>query len=258
MRDKCSGDKSIGGRGTGAGYHVGCVGEIGVEEDFAVKFFISGLFILTATLLSWFNPASAIILICACLLVALFPKFESIVELSFGPLKAKLERTVSESEKLLSGLRSLALAQSKALVSASAHTGRFATKDSWIFHASKDIEAGLRAIGMTEDELRIARSDLVRLAIRDIGAAATNGSYVPTELGDSAVTEWQAFRKNESLSDPDFLQAWLERHEVYGEDQKKLIEAMRWIIEHQDLKDEEQFLLPKSEYKLVKSDMQNS
>ena len=214
--------------------------------------FFSGLFVIVATALAWFNVAAAIVFVCACLLVALFPKFESIVELSFGPLKAKLERTVSESEKLVSGLRELALAQSKALVSASAHTGRFATNDGWIFHAAKSIESGLRSIGASEEELKLAREDLVRLTIRDIGAAATNGSYLPSDLGDEAEVEWIEFRRSEKLADPDFLQSWLEKHSVYDEPQKRLIDAMRWMIEHGDIKDEEQYLLAKSEHKLAK------
>lgn len=207
-------------------------------------------FVVGVTGLAWVSVPLAIIAICAAVLVALHDKASSLVEFSFGPLKAKLERNVSDSEELLSGLKNLALAQSRALVSASAHTGRFATDDAWIFHAAKDLEASLRAIGMSESELADSRSALVKLTMRDLGAAATNGSSLPSRLGDEAVSEWRAFRRTDQLSDPDFVQTWLEKHRAYGPKQKVVIEAMRWIAEHQDIRDADQYLLAKGQYDL--------
>ncbi|HEX2811327.1 MAG TPA: hypothetical protein VHO04_01495 [Sphingopyxis sp.] len=210
-------------------------------------------FVLAVTSLAWFSIAVAIIAICATVLVAIHDKASSLIEISFGPLRAKLERTVSESEKLISGLRNLAVAQSKAIVSASAHTGRFGTADDWIFSASKDIEAGLRAIGATDDEIMEARSDLVRLTLRDLGAAATNGSTLPTQLGQEATSEWQDFRRTEKLSDPDFIEAWLIKHIAFGADQQKIVEAMRWIRDARDIRDADQYLLRNIESQLEKA-----
>lgn len=209
------------------------------------------IFIAAVTVLSWFSIGSSIIAICATLLAVLYPKFESIVEISFGPLKAKLKRTITESENLIEGLRNLALAQSKALVSASAHTGRFAADDDWIFLAAKDIESGLRTIGASELELNEAISGLVKLTLRDLGAAATNGNNLPIQLGGSAVAEWREFRSNENLSNPDFIENWLKKYNVYSDDQRKIVEAMRWIIKNNNIRDSEQYMLAKNEHKLA-------
>lgn len=103
---------------------------------------------------------------------------------------------------------------------------------------------------MSELELADSRSALVKLTMRDLGAAATNGSTLPSKLGDEAVAEWRAFRGTDELSDPNFIQAWLEKHRAFGPDQKMIVEAMRWIGEHQDIKDADQYLLAKGEYAL--------
>ena len=211
-------------------------------------------FVLVVTGLAWFSIAMAVIAICATVLVAIQEKASSLIEISFGPLRAKLERTVSESEKLVSGLRNLALAQSKALVSASAHTGRFGTDDAWIYHAAKDIEAGLQAIGATESEIIESRSDLVRLTLRDLGCAATNGSTVPSQLGNDAILEWKKFRRTDDLSDPDFLEDWLTKHSALGPQQQSILNAMRWIRDAKDIQNAEQYLLRNVEAKLKKAD----
>lgn len=165
------------------------------------KLLAKAAFVFGTTALAYFDLPVALFSVGVMVLAALYDKADSLIELSFGPLKAKLERSVSESEKLLSGLRSLALAQSKAVVAAASSTGRFASDDAWIFHTAKEVENGLRAIGVSEDELIEARSALVSLTLRDLGATATNGSYLPSILGDEAVAEWQELRKSGKLSD---------------------------------------------------------
>ncbi len=207
-------------------------------------------FVIGTTALAYFNLPVAIFALCATILALLYEKADSLIEVSFGPLKAKLERNVSEAEKLISGLRSLALAQSRAIVAAASHTGRFATKDAWIFYALKDIERGLNAIGASDKELSEMRSSLVELTLRDLGATATNGSIVPTLLNDTAVNEWKEFRSTKQLSNPDFVETWLAKHNVLGADQRAIIEAMRWISEHKDIRDEAQYMLTKEEFKL--------
>ena len=211
----------------------------------AGKICAQATFILAVVALSWFRLSASVMAICAVVLVVMAGKLESLVEFSFGPLKAKMERNLSESEKLLNGLKSVALAQSKALVSACAHTGKFATNDAWIFEASKDIEVGLRSIGATEQELLVARLGLVTITLRDLGAAATNGSTLPSQLGDDAVLEWKEFRSTGQLSDPDFVEGWLKKHCAFGLDQQVIIEAMRWIRDNNDIRDAEQFMLAK-------------
>ena len=211
----------------------------------SLKFVGKGAFVIGATVLAYFDMPLALFAVSVSILTALYDKADSLIELSFGPLKAKLERNVSESEKMLSGLRSLALAQSKAVVAAASATGRFASDDAWIFHTMKEIETGLKAIGASSEELAEARSKLVKLTLRDLGATATNGSYVPSHLGEEAVEEWHTFRRTEELSDPDFVEKWLAKHNALGVRQREVIAAMRWIRENRDIRDEAQYLLTK-------------
>jgi len=216
-----------------------------------VIWFARVAFILCVSAIGYVSVTVAILIIVTVLLTFLQSKADSLIELSFGPLKAKLEKTVSESEKLITGLRKLSLAQSKALVSAAAHTGRFATDDAWIFHAAKDIEAGLKAIGATEIELAQSRSDLVRLTLRDLGACATNGGQVPIQLGEQAVSEWQKFRGTPDLLNPQFIETWLQKYNALGQEQRVVLEAMRYLINFGDIRNEEQFLLSKQNTELI-------
>ena len=104
---------------------------------------------------------------------------------------------------------------------------------------------GVKAIGASSEELAEARSKLVKLTLRDLGATATNGSYVPSHLGEEAVEEWHTFRRTEELSDPDFVEKWLAKHNALGVRQREVIAAMRWIRENRDIRDEAQYLLTK-------------
>jgi hypothetical protein len=119
-----------------------------------------------------------------------------------------------------------------------------------LFRALKDIESGLNAIGASNEELIEMRSSLIHLTLRDLGATATNGSALPTQLGEDAVREWQEFRRTNRLSDPDFVEQWLIKHESFGSVQREIVDAMRWISQHKDIRDESQYMLTKLESKL--------
>lgn len=58
-------------------------------------------FVAAVTALAFFSIPVAVVALVATILVALNEKASGIVELSFGPLKTKLERDLSEAEKLL-------------------------------------------------------------------------------------------------------------------------------------------------------------
>ncbi len=199
------------------------------------------LFVGAVTALAWFHLAASIMFVCSVVLIAIGGKLESLVEFSFGPLRAKIERNLSESEKLLDGLKNLASIQARSLNAASVHTGRFGSADDWIFQSVKRNEAGLRAIGLSEDEVREARSDFVRLTVRDAGQAAIGGGYVPQKLGKIAVAEWQELTKD-SVGDPDAVEAFLIKWDALSPERLERIEDMRWMIKHQDVRDSEQYM----------------
>lgn len=59
------------------------------------------LFIAASTTLALFSVPAAVVAICSVILVVLHPRLASVIEFSFGPLKATLERNISQSEHLI-------------------------------------------------------------------------------------------------------------------------------------------------------------
>ena len=198
------------------------------------------VFVAVITCLAWFNISASVMAVCAVVLVAISSKLESLVEFSFGPLKAKIERNLSESEKLLSDLKGFASIQARAANAACVWTGRFASGDDWIFQSVKRVERGLKDLGATEDQLIEARSDFVQLTIRDAAIAATGGNRVPA-LGGSSDDEWRNLRGAHRV-DPDRVQEFLSRWGKLEPERLLRIEDMRWMIANRDVRDAEQYM----------------
>ena len=198
------------------------------------------LFVLAVTALAWFNLSASVMAVCAVVLVVLGGKLESLVEFSFGPLKAKIERNLSESERLLENLKSLAVIQARAANTASVWTGRFASGDDWIFQSVKRIEKGLWQIGVSEDQIIDARSDFVRLTIGDAALAATGGNYVPG-MGSEIEAEWRKVREV-PRDDPDAIEAFLKSIDRLEPDRLQRLDDMRWMIENRDVRDVDQYM----------------
>jgi hypothetical protein len=205
-------------------------------------FIAKAVFVIAVTSLAWFNVAAAIVAICAVLLTVLHGKASSIIELSFGPLKAKIERELSDAEKLVGQLKRVAAIQARQAIAASARTGRFASEDDWIFVATKRTEAALRELGVSEEELQEARSDLVQLTLYDLGSSATGGAYIPSALGSDAVREWREAKRVKAFSDPNAVEAWLSKWGVLNPARQERIADMRWILEHHDIRDADQYM----------------
>lgn len=207
------------------------------------KYALGTVFVASVTTLSWFNLAAAIVAICAVILVALQSKAGSLIEFSFGPLRAKLERELSEAEKLVEKLRAFAAIQAKMVITASSRTGRWADQtDDWQFMNMKRLDAALRDMGVSEAELQDARSELVKMTILDLGNSALGLSKVPTKLGPQAVAEWQAIKRSQLHSSPDEVEAYLRKWDSLSPERQLRIDDMRWIIENRDIRDREQFM----------------
>ena len=202
--------------------------------------FLKVLFVLAVTALAWFNLSASVMAVCAVVLVVLGGKLESLVEFSFGPLKAKIERNLSESERLLENLKNLAVIQARAANSASVWTGRFASGDDWIFQSVKRVENGLRQIGVSEDQIIDARSDFVRLTIGDAALAATGGNYVPG-LGPEIEVAWRKVREV-PRDDPDAIEEFLRSIDRLEPDRLQQLDDMRWMIENRDVRDVDQYM----------------
>ncbi|WP_257543654.1 hypothetical protein [Sphingopyxis sp. DBS4] len=198
-------------------------------------------FVLGVTALAWFHLAASVMAVCAVVLVALSGKFESLIEVSFGPLKAKLERNISESEHLLQSLKALAVTQARATNAASVNTGRWASGDDWVYQSVMRVENGLRELGITDDEIADAKIDFVSLTIRDAASAAMGGGYVPSRLGQEAITEWQQVMRD-CRSDPDAIEAYLSKWGELSPDRKIRIDDMRWMMTHRSVQDSAQYM----------------
>ncbi len=200
------------------------------------------LFVAGVTLLAWFNVSAAILAVCATLIVALHDKFESLIELSFGPLRAKLERNLSASEKLVEKLRTYAAVQAKAAIAASVHTGRFSSGTDWIFVNAKRVEGGLKELGLSAVEIEDARKELVELTIRDLGSVAIGHGHLPMHLEEQARTEWMELHRSPALSDPEAVSSYLAKWGELSPERARILDDMRWIRENRDIRDSEQYL----------------
>ena len=199
-------------------------------------------FVTIITLLAWFKLQAAILAVCAAIIVALYDKLGSLIELSFGPLRAKLEKNLSDSEKVVEKLRLYAAVQAKDAISASVHTGRFASGTDWIFVNAKRVESGLRELGLGEDEIAESRKELVSLTLRDLGSAAIGQGRLPMHLEEQARIDWHELNRSDALSNPDAIAFYLEKWGELSTARAQLIDDMRWIQEHGDIKDREQYM----------------
>lgn len=205
------------------------------------RLLLQSCFVVGVTALAWFHLAASVMAVCAVVLVALAGKFESLVEVSFGPLKAKLERNISESEHLLQNLKALAVVQARATNAASVNTGRWASADDWIYQSVMRVENGLRELGISDNEIADAKSDFVELTIRDAASAALGGAYVPSRLGQEAIKEWHQV-KRDFRSNPDEIETYLTKWGELTPDRKIRIDDMRWMITHRSVQDSAQYM----------------
>jgi len=104
----------------------------------------------------------------------------------------------------------------------------------------KRVEAGLRELEISEVEIVEARSEFVRLTIRDAAIAATGGVYAPGLGGDSE-SEWCELR-NAKVIDPDAISAFLLRWNQLTPERIQRIEDIRWMMANNDVRDSEQYM----------------
>lgn len=198
-------------------------------------------FLIGLTVVAWFSVIAATFAVLGALLIAFVSRADQISEFSFGPLKAKLERTLSESERLVASLRKLAVIQAKLAVATSARTGRWSQNDAWFYHGVRELEGALKEIGASNDELTAVRADFVNFTLIDLGHAVLGGSTAPLFLGQEAVEEWKRLRR-QSVADPDAIAEWLSQHNLLTDSRVQMLNDMRWIRDNGDVQSEEQFM----------------
>lgn len=199
-------------------------------------------FVVAATTLAWFNIPAAVVAIAASILVALHGKAGALIEISFGPLKAKLEREVTEAERLVSQLREFAALQAKAVIAAGVRAGRFASESDWLYHHVKDMESALRSMGVSEEALKGARKEFVTYTINDAGHMALGHGHIPSKDGKFLDTEWREAMGQFPDRNPDKVEAFLTAHGFMNEARAERLADMRWMAQNGDVRDADQYL----------------
>lgn len=199
-------------------------------------------FIPAVTALSWFTVPGAIIAICATILVAVHVRASELIEISFGPLRAKLKQEISEAERLVEKLREFAALQAKGVISANTRLGRWSDQSDWAYQSLREIEAALRELGVSEDEIRNSRMEMIKFTASDLGGAAMASSTVPSKLGREAVKEWQSIMHKGLEKTPEEIEAFLKKWNVLTPERQIRIDDMRWVLEHHDIRDRDQFM----------------
>lgn len=199
-------------------------------------------FVVAAVALAFFSVAAATSFVCATILVVLYPRIETVIEFSFGPLKARLERNLSASEVLLDQLRELSVIQARLGMSTAARSGRFHDPDDWIFQRMKELDAHLGKMGVVPEVRKEIRGDSITSILYDFRNTILGGNFWQfTELGLEAQKEWRELRSS-PIIDVAAIERWLVRWEIMTEDRRVRLEDMKWIIEHHDIRDRDQFL----------------
>lgn len=200
-------------------------------------------FVIGVTVLAWFNVSAAIMAVAASILVVLWDKAKDIVEISFGVLKAKIQRDVSEAEKLVQQLRDFSALQTEAIFSAAVRSGRWAGEgDAWVFHHVKALEASLAGMGVAPETIKAARQELVRFTASDAGAMAMGSGRIPKVDGKYVEKDWREALGKHGDRDPDRIEAFLTGHDLMNEARQERINDMRWMIENGDVRDEAMYL----------------
>ena len=200
-------------------------------------------FVIGVVALAWFNLPVAIIAIIAVALTILHGKANSLIEFSFGPLKAKLEREISDAEKLVEKLRNLAVFQAKAAVTGAIRGNRWGSSDDvWQFENVRHFEKALLEIGASDSDLNEMRADMVLFALIDAGNSATGGGTVPSHLSLEAQQAWSAIRDSQGFQNPEIVASWLRQWDELTLEREALIEDMRWIKTNKNVRDVDQYL----------------
>lgn len=207
-----------------------------------MKAVLRGGFVVAATALAWFSIPAAVVAIVASILVALQAKAGALIEISFGPLKAKLEREVTEAERLVKQLREFAALQAQAIVAAGVRAGRWSSESDWLYLHVKELEASLRGMGVSEEALKTSRQEFVTYAVHDAAHMAMGGGRLPKKDGEYLDSEWREALGEFPNTDPDRIEAFLNRHGLMNPERLTRIADMRWMIEHGDVRDAEQYM----------------
>lgn len=207
-----------------------------------MKAVLRGGFVVATTALAWFSIPAAVVAIVASILVALQAKAGTLIEISFGPLKAKLEREVTEAESLVKQLREFAALQAQAIVAAGVRAGRWSSESDWLYLHVKELETSLREMGVNEEILKASRREFVTYAIHDAAHMAMGNGHIPKKNGEFIEREWREALGEFPSTDPDRVEAFLVRHGLMNPDRMTRIEDMRWMIEHGNVRDAEQYI----------------
>ena len=199
-------------------------------------------FVGGVTALAVFSPPAALLAIAAAVLAALHGKADSIVELTLAPLRARLDRAVTESEQLVARLRAMVIVHARIGFISASGAGKGPNSDGWQFDLMRELETSLRNLDIPEADIASARADVVKIALVDLEHAAAGGNHVPLDLPKDAQWVWASARHDGRFQDPDLLEQWLTQWGMLTDDRRKLIEDMRWIKTHGDFRDRDQFL----------------
>lgn len=195
-------------------------------------------FVAVAVLLAFFSVAAATVFVCATILVVIYPRIDTVIEFSFGPLTAKLERTITKSELILDSLQKLSVVQAKLGLNSAIRVGRLHHGAEWIFPLMKGIDALLSEIGVDTTIRSEVRKDIVDYTIHDLALAALGGnSWSHRGVHPDAIKEWSALRAKPGFLTAEDVDAFLTKWNLMTPERQIMIDDMRAIRESGDIRD---------------------
>jgi hypothetical protein len=151
-------------------------------------------------------------------------RLSDVLELSFGPLRARMRETLQETDEALERVRSLAQLSATGILNAVISTGRFGGgNDTWKVDLRDRIRSELAKLGVSDDEVRKSEALWNDLVAFDFVGIILGGSQAPSKT--EVWPQWKTLRARRPASPPSTLRDFLNEHGWMDEDRAAWIAA---------------------------------
>lgn len=160
------------------------------------------------------QPIAVTTFVAACLVLGfLLIRFDAIEEITFGPLKAKLQRRIDEAEALLVKIRESAVLAAEANISSLVRMGRWSGYDVMAVDAIRQKFVDLLGeLGVDARKIHEVQNDWLRYNKFDYVMMITGGSTTPRNATPTEAEDWKRLRDIDNLPTPDALRRYLVGH----------------------------------------------
>lgn len=181
--------------------------------------------------------------------VSLMAKYDEIIEISFGPISAKMKDKIIEATATISQLKKVSLAQSKTMLTnmmASSFLGNMPFKNKLILH--DDVIRSLSEIGIDDEEINridemwqkgicIHYLNVIRATLENhkVGEVANQGTSKEIMKVSDEINEMLDF-PTWTVPSPEKIESYINSKEMMNPKIKECIEDYKYYFENRQIK----------------------